>query len=485
MTLVSSITDRSPRMRWYDAWFGQVSTFPLSVLRVCMGVILLKTALLNLPIASVFYSDAGVLPRAVAHQLATHLGHLTLMDALPTAESATAFFVLWAVVALGVLIGFQTRPLSVLNFVLILSVHVRNPYLVSGADDMLRLMSFWMIFVPLNRHLSVDAWLARRRGRCLPETTNAFPVRLLQLQVALTYLAAGLFKLLGTSWRGGTALYEVLQVQSLLRPAGQWFALHAPDDLLRILTNGVIVFELGFIVLVFVPFWQPLFRYLGIATLASMHVGIAVTMTTPLLDFVFVFCASYLVFFVTPRPLSADPPLSPPARRRQQGMYAVLALLMGLTVWQIAANYAGYGVPSVPIPAPLTSALKTLGFAQDWSLFAPEPMQYDAYIAVIGTFDDGTSYDLRSGSTDQSAILPYPAALTEYRWGGFQLNVFSHRPSAVLEAWSRYYCRSENPPDRPPRLRSLQIRAIYRRVYAPGQNPNPIQNDLVWLHSCT
>jgi len=51
----------------------------------------------------------------------------------------------------------------------------------------------------------LDAVLRRRRG-------PAFPVRVLELQVAWIYLASGLEKLVGSSWLDGTATSWIFEL---------------------------------------------------------------------------------------------------------------------------------------------------------------------------------------------------------------------------------------------------------------------------------
>ncbi len=462
--------------RWSDEWFGQLDSRPLSLFRIGIGLVLFKDAVLRMLVAGVFYSDSGVVPRAVVGDQVTHLGSLSLMDALPQLWMAAAFFGLWAVAAVCLLVGFRTRLMCVLNFILIVSVHARNPYLVTGADDMLRLLSFWMLFIPLNHHYSVDEYLRNRSGNHAATSAFAFPVRLLQLQVALSYLIAGLFKLNGASWQSGNAIFYVLRLDTMLRPTGQWLAANSPDGLLTFLTYGVVISELAFIVLVFVPFGQPFLRYLGIALLGFMHLGIALTMTTPLIDFLLVYGVSYLAF--VPRLCSASPTsVSSPLRRR--GLVFALGMIMALVLWENVNSLSG-----LPIAPVLQGGMQAVGLSQAWTLFSPEPLQRDSYIAVAGRFTDGTRINLRTGHPFEGAILPLPSDLDMYRWGAFQLQMLANHPDALLDAWSQYYCRLYSTPNSNPSLVTLQIRIISRLVHAPGQKINPVQDSLLWLHAC-
>jgi hypothetical protein len=480
-----------------EFWFGRVNSRPLSLFRICFALILLKDALFHLPLAEVFYSDIGAAPRAAIQDLTRHLvGRFTVMDALPTTWMATLFFIVWVGVALCLLVGFRTRLMAVLNFVIVLSVYERNPFVVNGADDIVRVLSFWMIFIPLNHHYSIDADLVSRTDSqsdlLFGDSAYAFPVRLMQIQIALIYLTTGIFKLLGSQWVDGTALSYVLQLNSWLQPLGQWLAANGPDWLLRLLTYLVIVVEMAFPILVFIPFGQPRLRIVGLLSVGLLHLGIA--MTTPLLDFLMVLTVSYLLFFsqsigTEQSPDSAPGVVTAESRDRilRPAVNVVLGLLMVFVLWKNADNFRWHNAPIVPAMPPAAAAVVNLtGLRQAWNLFSPTPVQVDWSIAIPGTFENNATYDLRTGApirTDIEPVLLGP----DYRWKQYQMIVGQDRPIPLLDAWSSYYCRKFNAGEalqRQSRLDSLEIRLMYRRSHAPGQMPNPVQSDLLWIQTC-
>jgi hypothetical protein len=56
------------------------------------------------------------------------------------------------------------------------------------------LVACWLPFLPLNRVYSVDAWIARRRGRPMPEVGARLWLWLLRAQIACVYIGAALAK---------------------------------------------------------------------------------------------------------------------------------------------------------------------------------------------------------------------------------------------------------------------------------------------------
>ncbi|MCI0349187.1 MAG: hypothetical protein L0Z53_07160 [Acidobacteriales bacterium] len=73
-------------------WFGQIDSRPLSVFRIVFALLLLKDALYHLPLAGLFYSDAGLVPRAVLLDGLARPERFSLMDALGHEWIAAVFF---------------------------------------------------------------------------------------------------------------------------------------------------------------------------------------------------------------------------------------------------------------------------------------------------------------------------------------------------------------------------------------------------------
>jgi hypothetical protein len=524
---VSTATACQPQRSVFsrDFWFGALDSRPIGIFRICFAALLLKDALYHLPLAGVFYSDNGVLPRLVLWDGLASSEHLSLMDALAYDWMAALFFLLWAGVALCLLVGYRTRLMAVLNFVIVLSVHERNIYLLTGADTVLRVLSFWMMFLPLAESYSIDSIRApTTHGQQVECHGYAFPLRMIQFQVALIYLVTGLLKLMGDSWRSGTALYTVLQVQSILLPFGQWLGTHAPDWLLRALTYGVMLIELAFPFLVFAPFARSRLRAIALAAGTALHIGIALTMVMPMTDFSLLMLTSYLLFFEPTwidwlekglRRLTASPlrravgqkivqrswhivqqnllpmavsSLAPAEHRfRAWQRVAVTAALSGcmiVVIWWnliVIGEYAAQ--PLVPpLPAVPNAVLWYGGLWQYWDMFAPLPLQVDGRITIPGTFEDGTSQQLYGGLP--GAAVHWGPSM---RWQKFEENVNHDRDDRLLGAWAGYYCWLYNVQDnRPPgsRLATLEIHFVYRQIPARSEPAQQPQDDLLWSHWC-
>src|SRR6202008_5068156 len=123
-------------------------------------------------------------------------------------------------------VGFVPRFTRLLVFLCLTSIQQRNLYITSGGDTFLRLAGFFLIFAPAGAALSVDRLIRIRRGKegasMLPRSPWA--QRMIQFELALLYFSSFCWKVQGTPWVQGTALYYVYHLDEFDRfPLPSWF----------------------------------------------------------------------------------------------------------------------------------------------------------------------------------------------------------------------------------------------------------------------
>lgn len=486
-----------------DYWFGQVDSRPLSLFRVCFAALLLKNALYHLPVAHRLYSDTGIVPRAPLWPGALEPYHFSLLDYLAADWMVVCFFLLWSGVTLALLLGYHTSWMAPLNLIFILSVQARNPYDLTGANVVMRVLSFWMLFVSLNHHYALEA----RRTPAASHTTFAFPLRLMQLQVALIYVLTWYVKINSGAWLTGDALHYTFQMQAYLLPLGEWLPSVSPAWVLRVFTWGTLVVEGAFAPLVFLPLAQPFARATGLLLAALLHLGIALTMTIP--DFSLVMGISYLLFFEpawldwleqrcpwrlasAPQPLADQPARRhaqlpvPMVKRRWFARAQQLVLTVGLTIAMVAIVWGSFESASnnytpllPPMPAVLHTPITALQLSHSWGMFSYETLQRAGWIVIAGQFEQGAARTLYSGEHP-------PLWGPEVQQRDLDQSVAIYRQTPILRAWGHYYCQLYNGAQTTPvgRLAHLEIHYRYRRTYRPGTAPRPLQDDLLWTHRC-
>src|SRR5262245_30508174 len=182
-------------------------------------------------------------------------------------------------------IGYQTRITSVLAWLAAMCYVQRSPTTLFGQDAMMMLLLLYLMIGPSGAALSVDRWLARRRGQTAvePSVSANLALRLMQVNFCIIYLTAGLSKLLGGTWWSGTAVWWTLANYEfaplgmpLYAEALRWLAHHRLAWEL-VMTGGVLytlVLEISFPYLV----WKRELRWLMVAGSVLLHLTIGLFM---------------------------------------------------------------------------------------------------------------------------------------------------------------------------------------------------------------
>ncbi len=475
----------------WDYWFGQVDARPLGVFRIAFSLILLKDAIYHLLLGVQFYAADGIAPRHVI-TVYDRDWRWSLMDYIGADWQITLFFLLWIMVLVALLLGYRTRWMTILNWIIILSIHERNVYMLNGADTVMRVMSFWIMFLPLGRAYALD----RLRKPDLPLTTFAFPLRIVQLQFAFIYLSTFIMKVHGDAWLDGSAVYYALQLRGFTHPIADWVLNTAPYLFFQIATTFTFIAEGAFFILMFIPFGQPRLKLIGLLAMGSVHVGIAILMAIP--NFSLVMLACYLLFFegkwlvwLTRRRFAqyqfADIPSLSPALPMTKRRIALVLLLGSLLFTVYAYNFWFMRPAEEPLGPPISDVqlqtVQLLGLWQIWDMFAPNPFPTDGGMLINGTYDNGQTLELRTGLTDSDRLPRFYFGVGT-RWKKYDENLYYSWLTDLMDSQARYYCRTLNIGD--PDKHLLQVEFVYRfrQVNDYDAPRNPYRDQPLWTIVC-
>jgi hypothetical protein len=265
----------------------------LAIFRVVLALLVLADLANRATDLYQHYTDAGVLPRTVLMEdvLSPWVFSLNLMNG--GAFFQALLFGAAALAALGMLVGYRTRLMIFVVWVLLLSIQLRNP-LVNGSDShLLRMLLFWGMLLPLGAYWSVDrarATFPRPSPHFLSLATFG-----LFMQIAFVYWFTAALKS-GPEWRvDHTALYYALSLDQLATPIGH-FLLNFPG-LLQVLTFGTLALEAFGPLLLFCPFFTGPLRTGAALAFMSLHFGIWLTMDIGIFPWISAFCM--VCFFPT------------------------------------------------------------------------------------------------------------------------------------------------------------------------------------------
>jgi predicted DCC family thiol-disulfide oxidoreductase YuxK len=234
----------------------------LALMRFGMGLLILLDLADRAQSLVAHYSDAGTLSRADVLTLYGNkfLISLHMMSGLALVQAT--LFIIAAVFAIMLMVGYRTRLATIVSWFLLISLQARNPMVLQGGDIAFRVVLFWMLFLPTRKP---------KEG-----TTFASPATLAYIvQIVLIYVMSGILKT-GAAWHDGTAVYYALSVDQLARPLGEH--LRTWRGITHFLTHATRNLELYGSLLYFVPWKTGLFRTLGVLFFALMQIGFNLSM---------------------------------------------------------------------------------------------------------------------------------------------------------------------------------------------------------------
>ncbi|GAA1680628.1 hypothetical protein GCM10010977_21020 [Citricoccus zhacaiensis] len=265
---------------WILDWFllNRHADYGLAVMRIASGTLLVGWLVFNLPIASRIWGPGS----AYWDEYREILGYQWPLDILRDAGPGLfwAWYLIAIALAVAFVLGWRTRAVTPLLFIFYTAINAQNTPISDGGNYFIRIMLIYLIFADISRRWSLDS--RRRRKKGLGETQTGTVLHNLALvlvvgQLCLVYLEAGLYKVQGSLWQDGTAIYY--PVQSEAYGVFPWLA-----DLLTF-SSWAVVLVTYFTVIVQIAFPFLLFhrvtRRIALVSILAMHLGIAVVMGLP------------------------------------------------------------------------------------------------------------------------------------------------------------------------------------------------------------
>jgi hypothetical protein len=486
-------------------------------MRIGMGAVLVADVLQRSTALRAHYTDEGVLPRALLERLvAPGIGLHRLFGGVAPVV-ALASISLAAAVAL--LFGFHTRLAAIASWILLVSVQNRNPFVYHSGDDLLRLVLFWGMFLPLGARWSVDA----RRSPAVfsARTTQIVSIGTVGLFLQLFYLFVFLFdhKLIGTAWRNGTAVYDALSVEQYRTSLGT--ALLGFPGLLPFLTYAVFIQQALTFLLLASPVLVGPFRLLAVLSVIATQVGFGICFKLG----TFPWITSFAILAVLPgwfwrkldpsRPAVVDernelisaPPDVPSGLERITKMaivtFGVLSIASS-TLWNLTEAGAKFGVAGSEVDFERTLLGRfalALRLDQRWSMFAPNPQTEDGWFVIDGTLADGARVDLfpdlvggvlDAGSADRAVARGIhwekPGLISsqfgDQRWLLYFVQLLGAPTRVQLRGLGDYVCRFWNGAE--PQARALRRFALdYMKFeHLPEGNTTPVQKVQLIAKDC-
>ncbi|MEC9092393.1 MAG: HTTM domain-containing protein [Planctomycetota bacterium] len=400
----------------------------LAIFRIALALAVFYDVIDRFSYAELFYSDQGFFDTEFSKAESPCSFSVNQISGAILFQQGIFFLLATSAVCLA--IGFYTKIATWVCWLLVVSIHVRNPFVLIGGDTLIRLMLFWSLFIPLGKIWSIDDWWKQRSGAervrgMDSKTLSTAATACLIFQVCLVYWCAGASKLTET-WLDGTAMEYVLRLEIYVRPFGEWI-LNFPW-LLKAMAYGTLGVELLVPFLLFLPVWTDRFRILVILIFWGLHVGIELALDVGNFGVVSMIIWLPLVpgicwtaFSKKPDP---DPRQGPESNQPETGSYpeqpvwwrGVISVFVPVffLIYIVIWNYYGMYILRESKWRPnLPESFFQLGqvtmVAQNFQMFG-DPPRNNPWFVFNGMLKDGTEIDLLR---DQPARLSRPDKLSK------------------------------------------------------------------------
>lgn len=257
----------------------------LALLRIFVGLTLLLDLIQRSRSLLAHYTDFGVLPRSELFRLGSETAFWSVHTINGTPLYVAILFMLAGASAVMMIVGYRTRIATIASFVLLVSLHNRNPFILQGGDVAFRVILFWMMFLPLAKRFSMDVLLGTEEYP-KEKTYYALPGVLYLLQFLIIYFFTGFLKD-GVPWIGDfSAVSLALSLDEFTTHFGMW--LKSLPDILPYLTMITIAIER----FVFVSFFSPIktqwVRLIGIVLVNCLIISFNLSMRLGLFGMIMV-----------------------------------------------------------------------------------------------------------------------------------------------------------------------------------------------------
>ncbi|MBX9850547.1 MAG: HTTM domain-containing protein [Cytophagaceae bacterium] len=445
----------------------------LALFRMVIGLIVLSDYLVRFQNFSAFYTNEGVLPSQL---LTDRIWILKLNWSLYFLTDSSAFslllFFAGIIFALFLLLGFKTRWVTLISWLLLISLHNRNPYILNSGDKLLHLFLFWSVFLPLGAKFSLDEkWNKKNYAN----EYFSFSTVALILQFFCVYFFSALLKDISVWVSEGTAMYYALNFDRLVNPSFK-FLVDYPG-LLEFISRFIFLLELiGPLALLFLRRIKFV-KMLVVAAFILFH--LAALFVFELGIFSYVCLAGWLLFIPSGFWNKIDSRSNffvISIRKFKSLEYASLTLIIYVLCWNVRSLDFKRFEKIFPIRANIVA--QVFQIQQRWGMFAPVPSSEDGWMIIVGKTINDEKINLLSDQKEIAWNKPFEPS-SEYqskRWKSYFYNAYSLHDEKLLKNLAVYFCR---------KYAELEnVNVFFIRELTAGSGEKNIPREKILLKSC-
>ncbi|MBL7931800.1 MAG: HTTM domain-containing protein [Bacteroidia bacterium] len=416
----------------------------LAIMRIGIALIVICDLAIRMCDLEAHYTDAGIWPTDLIKNFGWNHGYWSAHALSGGYEFQLILFVLHFICALGVLFGFRTRLSTMLTWLLTISLHNRNIFILQSGDDLLRMVLFWGLFLPWNQVYSLDAKAGRVRN-----ISNVWVVPGYFALIASVYFFSVILKT-DPEWHSqGLAVYYALSLEQLRLPLGDF--IYNYPGLLKILTHLVYYTEFLVPIFILLPSRSGRSRLLAFAMIFMLHVGFALTLYVGLFYIIGIVSAIGLIpgfvfdkLWLKLRTRTAIPKtkiLNQTWLINSFGFLSAFAVCICLII-----NLSTVGWFPYRLRDEINTVTNALRLNQYWGMFSPGVLKEDGWFVYHGMDSIGRQWDLRRNEdyVDYSKPQHIVSMYKSDRWRKLAENMQSNNYTFLRPLYCKYILRKWN-----------------------------------------
>ena len=414
-------------------------------MRIGIGLILLADLYIRSSSITAFLTNEGVLPISILKQYNWSPTYFSFHALSGNFYWQVFLFVINAVSVALLVLGYRTRLFTFICWVFLTSLQNRNPFILQGGDDLLRILLFWSVFLPWG-----DCYSIQKKSNYTNNYLSWANIGYIFLVCSVLFFSA----LLKTSpeWHSeGTALYYALSLDQIRMPFGTF--IYQFPNLLKCLTYVVYYIELLAPLMIVLPFVSSKIRLIGIISIVALFIGIGFTVYVGLFFIIGIVSIIGLLPSTTMDWFEShfykNKPKLEEQEIQEQKLLFILKLLFTIknyfiilvTSFCLVMNFGNIQAFPYALHPMVTNFVKAFRLEQNWGMFSPSILKDDGWFVYSGYAKSKGKYiDIKNMIDSVSFAKPIPV-VNEFesdRWRKFQENYTFNNNNYMRPFYCKY-----------------------------------------------
>ena len=267
----------------FEPWF-YIDTRSLGIFRIFLGVLCLFDILRRWDYIDIFYTNNGIIASSAS---GSYYKMFNLLTTFTTSWEVHLFFLAGIIFSIFLIIGYKTKLSHIICAIVIISIHNRAIILENASDMFMNSILVWTAFLPLGISYSLDSLKKNLTifkdyniSSLNDRTNNSKPRKIFSIayfavlyQISAIYFFTALNKS-GYDWSNGSAVYKMFELDTFLSTVGYVVRDFITPTVSKFLTYSTITLEYLVPILIFIPFYNYIFRFFLVIALTVFHISI-------------------------------------------------------------------------------------------------------------------------------------------------------------------------------------------------------------------